>query len=90
MVYDWLVGASICTKKARSNHRVTAIQASGTHGTAISNRLDGMWVKTIVFSSPIRRARRAATHREIAVKTLDAKNKAPREPGWSPKRVKNQ
>jgi hypothetical protein len=27
---------------------------------------------------------------EAAVKMLDAKNKAPREPGWSPKRVKNQ
>src|SRR5262245_18105414 len=67
-----------------------AIQASGTNGTAIRNRLAGMWVKTIVCSSPMRRARRAATHKEIAVKRLDGKNKAPREPGWSPKRVKNQ
>ena len=48
-----------------------------------------MWVKTIVFSSPMRRARRAATYREIAVKTLDTKNMAPRSRAGA-RYVKNQ
>lgn len=29
-------------------------------GTAMSRRLDGIWVKTIVFSNPMRRASQAA------------------------------
>src|SRR5919108_5302686 len=86
MVYDWLVGASIWTKKARTSQKSTASQASGRKGMAIKRRLEGMCVNTIVFTRPIRLASLAATHRETAVSTLDPKNIRPSSCGGMPRR----
>ena len=57
----------------------------------LSDRLlEGMCVKTIVFTRPIRPASLAATQREIAVSRWDAKNIRPSACAEMPKRVKNQ
>jgi hypothetical protein len=84
------VGASICTRKARTSQQSTAIQTSGKKGIATRRRLEGMCVNTMVFTKPIRLASLAATHKETAVSTWEAKNSRPSSCGWMPKRVKNQ
>src|ERR671918_1946277 len=66
IVYDWLVGASICPKNARRSQNAMAIQASGTRTMPIRNRLAGMCVNTMVFRRPMRAATRVAAQSETA------------------------
>src|SRR5215831_4345048 len=60
IVYDFLVGTSICETLMRSRKNNTASHQVGASGTSISNTLEGKWVKTIVLSSPMRLASGAA------------------------------
>jgi len=49
----------------------------GAKGTNIKHTFDGRWVKTIVFTRPIRRASRTATGYEKADRRPDQKNNQP-------------
>src|SRR6185503_1277606 len=60
ITYDWRVGTSISTSPSRSRNRRAAIGKLGAYATVISRRLEGIWVKTIVLTSPMRRASHAA------------------------------
>ena len=51
---------------------------AGAKGTAIRNRLDGRWVKTIVFTRPMRRAGHAAPRWEQAFRMCTAKKTRPK------------
>ena len=46
------------------------------NATTIRQRLDGMWVNTMVLTSPTRLASHAATGNEIALNRLAQKKKA--------------
>src|SRR5262245_43944119 len=89
MVYDWLVGTSFWLKNARRSQKRTATHAAGANTITTRNRLEGMCVKTIVLSSPMQRARRAATQRDTAVRTFELKKATPSSAGSSPNLVKN-
>src|SRR5258707_1291783 len=58
--YDCRVGTSISTSDSRNRNSASAQVAEGAKGTAIRSRLEGRWVKTMVLTSPMRRARNAA------------------------------
>src|SRR6476646_3633038 len=70
IVYDWRVGTSICEKLNRSRKTPIAKDKLGIRGTSMSRILDGRCVNTIVLTSPIRAATRAAARAEIAAKML--------------------
>src|SRR5262245_61120597 len=53
-VYDCRVGTSICEMLKRRSRIMIAHVSLGISGTRIKRMLDGMWVKTIVFTKPIR------------------------------------
>src|SRR5258708_22345389 len=57
--YDCRVGTSISTSDSRSRNSASAQPVDGAKGTAIRNRLEGRWVKTMVRTRPIRRGRGA-------------------------------
>src|SRR5437764_2076985 len=76
--YDCRVGTSISTKASRAKNNKIANFADGAKGTAISSRLEGKCVKTIVFTNPIRRASHAAPRCERAFKTWTTKKTIPR------------
>src|SRR6267142_7053689 len=67
--YDCRVGTSISTKDSRSRNNASAQPVDGAKGTAIRNRLEGRWVKTMVRTRPMRRARNAAPRCESALST---------------------
>ncbi len=90
MVYDWRAGTSIDESAARARIRTTATGSVGATAAPIRNRLAGMWVKTMVRISPIRRASQAATGNEIAASRLQMAKRTPTSPGWAPKRSANQ
>src|SRR5262245_32523649 len=62
----------------------------GANATVISKRLDGMWVKTIVLTSPIRRASHAAARCDAAFPILAPKNSSPSAASDTPKRWKKK
>src|SRR6185503_252554 len=78
MTYDWRVGTSISTSASRARNSTAASAALLDAGAAISSRLDGRCVHTIVFNRPIRRASQAATTCDNAFNTRAAKNSSAR------------
>ena len=52
MVYDCLVGTSICEMLKRASSTAIASGRLGISGTRISRMFDGTCVNTIVFTSP--------------------------------------
>src|SRR5215468_8956996 len=65
ITYELRVGTSICESALR------------TKGIAIRHRLDGMWVRTIVLTRPIRFAMRTATRYDTAVRIPVQKKSVP-------------
>src|SRR6185312_3125698 len=61
MTYDVRVGTSICDKAERSKGSAKVSHRFGENAAKIRKMLDGMWVNTMVFTSPIRAASQAAT-----------------------------
>src|SRR5262249_62305003 len=61
MTYELRVGTSICDNADRSNKKPSATVTFGDRAARIRKRLDGIWGKTMVFTSPIRRAIIAAS-----------------------------
>ena len=59
-------------------------------GAVTRSALDGMWVNTIVFTSPIRRASSAAARCEKALATRAAKKRTETVPSPTPKRLKKK
>ena len=57
-------GTSICDIVARPRRQATAHPTLGMNAASINSALAGRWVNTIVRTSPIRRAMRAATSAE--------------------------
>src|SRR5215831_12922962 len=87
---DCRVGTSISTSASRQRNSRIATLKVGAKGTAIRNRLEGKCVRTIVFTSPMRRASHAAPRCETALRTCTAKNTKARLSSPIPKRLKNQ
>src|SRR2546430_287935 len=58
--YDWRVGTSISTSASRHRNSTIATFNEGANAAATRNKLGGRGVKTIVFTSPMRRATPAA------------------------------
>jgi len=77
MTYDWRVGTSISTSPSRRRNSPAATGKLGAKGTVARRRLDGMCVKTIVFTSPIRLASQAAAMCESAFMARAPKKSAP-------------
>ena len=73
ITYDVRVGTSICESAARMSRSASTADRFGTKAARIRQILDGMCVNTIVFTSPIRFAIRAATRYENALRMLDQK-----------------
>ncbi|TPW01378.1 MAG: hypothetical protein FD124_3724, partial [Alphaproteobacteria bacterium] len=88
MTYDWRVGTSISTRPSRSRNRIAAMAKVGASGTVSSNRLDGMWVNTMVFTSPMRAASQAAPRCDTAFISRAPKNSRPITLAETPKRSK--
>src|SRR5215213_7391251 len=59
--YDCRAGTSIWESAKRARSKASARPRLGEKGMAASKTLEGRWVKTIVFTSPMRFASRAAT-----------------------------
>src|SRR5215212_8348771 len=59
-------------------------------GEAASKTLEGRWVKTMVFTSPMRPASRAATRNETDCRMPTPKNTRPSSSGEASKRTRNQ
>ena len=59
----------------------------GAIGSVSNNRLDGMWVNTIVFTKPMRRASQAATKCDSTVIIRAATNKSASSASLTPKRA---
>src|SRR3979490_2646271 len=76
MTQDVRVGTSICDSADRTRSRPSTIVRFGEKAARMRQMLDGMWVKTIVLTSPKRFPSRAATGYEKAVRTLDQKKNA--------------
>src|SRR5262249_5613897 len=75
--YDVRAGTSICDSAARASRQVTASAAVGMKAVRISRPLAGRWVKTIVRTSPMRRAIWTATSAENADRMPAQKKTAP-------------
>ena len=58
---DVRVGTSICEKAARSSRSASTTGRLEANAAAIRQMLEGMWVNTMVLTSPNRAPRRAAT-----------------------------
>src|SRR5262249_61189068 len=58
--YDCRVGTSISTRASLAKNSATPHCTDGANGTAIRNKLDGKWVNTMVFTSPMRRGSQTA------------------------------
>ena len=74
MLYESRVGTSIWLRKARHCQNTIASVAVGAKAAASRKKLDGIWVNTIVFSSPILFAILADSHSEDAVSRWDSEN----------------
>src|SRR5439155_16852536 len=61
ITYDVRVGTSICESADRISNSASTIVRLGEKAARIRQMLDGIWVNTIVLTSPIRFASRAAT-----------------------------
>src|SRR5262245_48380633 len=61
ITYEVLVGTSICDSAARINSSISTAVKLGRNAARIRQMLDGIWVKTIVFTRPNFLERRAAT-----------------------------
>src|SRR6266581_4360075 len=88
--YDWRVGTSISTSASRHRNSTIATFNEGANAVATKNMLEGKCVKTMVFTSPMRRANHAAPRWEAAFSKCTAKNRTPRLSSATPKRRKNQ
>src|SRR5438105_75969 len=78
IVYAWRGGTSICEMLNRKSSRPTAHGKLGMNGIRIKRTFDGRWVKTIVFTRPIRAATLTDARAEIpasrfAPKKIDPK-----------------
>src|SRR5918999_2804199 len=73
ITYEERVGTSICDRAARASKHASAISSVGAAAATMRNTLEGMCVKTIVLTSPMRRAIQAATGNENAASTPDQK-----------------
>ena len=71
---------------ARTKSRMKAVVTFGAKATAMTQRLAGIWVKTIVLISPIRLARTGAASWDSADKAPVQKKKAPAAANEMPKR----
>src|SRR5262245_63132009 len=70
-------GTSICERALRTSSSASTGASDGAKAAAIRHRLDGIWVKTIVLTRPIRLASGAARSCEIAASRPVQKKKAP-------------
>ena len=70
----------------RMSSTTTASVRLGIKGTRMSSTFDGKCVTTIVFTSPMREARREASSAEIPASTLAQKKITPSFTGWTPNR----
>src|SRR6266542_1057788 len=61
ITYEVRVGTSIWASAARTSSRPSTIGRLGENAASTRQRLDGMWVNTMVLTSPKRRASRTAT-----------------------------
>ena len=71
------------------NRRRSTVMASGRFGisgTRINRTLEGRWVKTMVLTSPKRRAKGAASKAENPARMLAPKKIAPSTAGGTSKR----
>ena len=89
-VYDWRVGTSICEMLNRSSKTVIANGSVGMSGTRISNRFDGMCVKTIVLIKPNLFASLTASKAEIPANIFAPKKIEPMMPASIPNLIWNQ
>src|ERR671923_1245313 len=90
ITYEDRGGTSICDRAARPNRHASASWSDGANAARIRNTLAGMCVKTIVLTSPIRRAIHAATGNENADSSPDQKKKRPAAESDRPKRSNSQ
>jgi hypothetical protein len=60
-----------------------APKAEGANGTAIRKTLEGIWLKTIVLSNPMRLAILSAARKDMAVTICVAEKIKPSEVSWS-------
>jgi len=77
IVYDCLVGTSICEMLNRTSRTSTASCSVGISGTKISRILDGRCLNTIVRTRPICAASRDASSAEIPANILAPKKIPP-------------
>src|SRR5438445_11897420 len=87
---DWRVGTSISASDSRTRKSAAAIGKEGTIAAEARNKLDGICVKTIVFTNPIQRASRAAARWERVFKTRAAQKRAATISTGAPNRSKKK
>src|SRR5262249_38508056 len=75
---------------SRSRNSTAATGKVGANATVTSRRLEGMWVKTIVFTRPIRFASHAAPRCDAAFARRAPKKSAPTTPSVTPNRSKKK
>src|SRR4051794_5149305 len=80
MTYEVRAGTSSCDRSDRASRQATAMGAVGATAAAMSRRLAGMWVKTIVRTRPMRAAIRGASSAELAVSSPLQKKIVPAVP----------
>src|SRR5260370_39602736 len=85
-VYDCRAGTSICEIAKRASRTATANGKVGISGTRINSTLEGTWVKTIVLTSPTRRAMAAAAKAAKADSGLAPEKMAANRGGYAPNR----
>src|SRR2546426_9104982 len=90
MTYAWRAGTSIWEMANRTMRMATAMGRLGARGTAISARLDGRWLKTIVFSTPILAAMGLASIEDPACRSPATAKTPARTPVEAPNALPNQ
>src|SRR5713226_8767019 len=74
----------------RARYSATASHETGASGTRMSSTCDGKWVKTIVFSRPMRSASQPATSNDSPDSTPTQKKSTASVVASNPQRKKNQ
>ena len=84
------MGTSICESAERTSSSDSTAVRLEQNAAAIRQRLEGMWVNTIVLMRPMRRASQAATGNENAPRRLAQKKYTPAASSDKLKRWKSQ
>ena len=84
-MYACRVGTSICDSANRPSRMTMAAPSVGANGTSMSSTFDGRCVKTIVFTSPMRRSTQAADRADAPASKFAPKKMAPMVAGSTPK-----